>query len=298
MGQEIADQHDRCAGGGSEAHGGAVFAGEIGAEPRDRGGLDRHGAEQEAKRVDVMDQYLHHQHPLLRLEERLSRERRPHPIGLWQEGRGQGRHAALMHAPDGAVIEPGLELAIVRPETPVLVHHQPRAGAGEACQGFGLDERRRQRLLAQDRNAAFGRKPDDLRVHLARRRHVERVECNCVHHRARVAEGRADAEGGRTLRRLCRARIGNRDNLGARPLRLPGQEMVVTDHTGAGETDLPAHGCVIPQRRWCEWTCAQAAGPRRWLGRCRDRTGRARRGRRRAAPGSRSRRFRARGTWP
>ena len=132
MGQEIADQHDRCAGGGSEAHGGAVFAGEIGTEPRDRGGLDRHGAEQEAKRVDVMDQYLHHQQPLLRLEERLSRERRPHPIGLRQEARGQDRHAALMHAPDGAVIEPGLELAIVGPETPVLVHHQPRAGAGEA----------------------------------------------------------------------------------------------------------------------------------------------------------------------
>jgi hypothetical protein len=99
--------------------------------------------------------------------------------------------------------QPLRDAAVMRAEAPVLVHHQPAAGAlarsgargrfartrfgaqgadvGHERLGFG--KRRRQRLLTEDREALPGGQPADWRVRLARRGDVDRVQALGVEHR-------------------------------------------------------------------------------------------------------------------
>ena len=72
---------------------------------------------------------------------------------------------------------------VVRPKAPVLVHHEAHAATDIRDERRGVGERRRERLLTDDREAAIRGQPADWRVGLARRRHVDRVELLLFEHR-------------------------------------------------------------------------------------------------------------------
>ena len=117
---------DRRAGCRFQEDGRHRFADDIG--NRARGARRDHAqfATKEAHHVQMVDQHLGNHHPLFVLRVRLAFEQRPATVGIGQQPGCDRRHAREKHVAQLARGNPSLELAIPRPEPPVLVRHEPR----------------------------------------------------------------------------------------------------------------------------------------------------------------------------
>jgi hypothetical protein len=101
----------------------------------------------------MMDHDLHQQEPLLGRKKRLAHDRRQMSVRVRQQSGCENGHQRLPHRPDAVLVEPSADLPVMRPETPVLVHHQPHALRPFAHQRAGLLVARSERLLAEHGHA-------------------------------------------------------------------------------------------------------------------------------------------------
>ena len=135
--------------------------------------------------------------------------RRPLPSGRKPEEIVASRARAI--SPRRPLGDPALELPVPGAEPPVLVDHEAHPCADAGHQRLGLRQGRRERLLAQDVDAAVGRRLDPRGMGLARRRDVEGVEMLARDHRLGVLVDARDAE----LLRARRARAAGSGSLTA-----------------------------------------------------------------------------------
>lgn len=157
-------------------------------------------------------------------------------VGIGEQTGRQDREARLANGAKPTLLEPAPDQAVVRAQTPVLVDHQTdRSGGSDEVSG--LLERRRQRLLAQNRDAAGDRVPRDRNVSLSGRRNVDRRERLTLEHFGGIVVDSGDAERLRPLRGPFSDRVRDRDH--ARPCRpRPCDQMVAADHAAARDADL------------------------------------------------------------
>ncbi|MDP9973930.1 hypothetical protein J2W39_005193 [Variovorax paradoxus] len=195
----------------------------------------RQFAQQKAQRVDVVDQYLHHQCALQTRDEGLALERRQ-PAGLvGQQAGGHQGHARLDHVSDAPLREPSREVAVTATEAPVLVDHEPAPGRHFVGQCTGFGERGSQGLLAQHGQATLCRGAHDGRMEFARRRHVDRIKRHRVKHLLRARKDPGDAELACTRLGVGDVRVGDGHDHGLPFERPPTRKMVRADPTCADQ---------------------------------------------------------------
>ena len=127
--------------------------------------------------------------------------------------------------------DPSLQLAVPGPEPPVLVRHEPRLALHATDERLRLGERRRERLLAQDVDAALGRGIDPGSVGFARRDHVEGVDGFGSEHRIGIAIDVRDRKFSRALLRPRAIRIADRDEMHALAQVPPADKVIPADHS-------------------------------------------------------------------
>ncbi len=211
---------------------------DVGNGARAAGGHDTQFAAEETHDVEMVDQHLGDHQPLLVLRVGFAHEQRPKAGGVRQQPGRERRHAREDEITELARGDPTLELAIPRPEPPVLVRHEARFAVDPADERLRLGERRRQRLLAQDVDAASGCGIDPSGVRFPRRNDVERVDRLRGEHRLGIAIDVRDRKLPRALGGFGLVRIANRDEPHPLAQIAPAHEVIPADHSGARKRDL------------------------------------------------------------
>ena len=199
----------------------------------------------------MVDQHLGNHQPLLKLCVGFAHEQRTMAAGVGQQPGRHRRHAREDQVPKLTRSNPTLQLAIPRPEPPVLVRHQPRFARHPADQCLRLGERRRHGFLAQHVDAVEGGGVDPTRVRFARRNDVECVDLLRGEHRIGVAINARDGKFFSALGRPDRIGIAHRNKAHALTEASPADKVIPADHSGAGQRDLQwfGHGSSLQSRR-------------------------------------------------
>ena len=129
--------------------------------------------------------------------------------------------------------------------------HEADAPRHVGHQRLRLDQRGRERLLAQHGETALGGLAHERGMHLARRGDVDGVEVRVVEHACGIGVHGLDAERLRPLARPRLRRIGDRDHAGARAEALPARQVMLGDPAGADQADTQRcaqtfHGDDLP----------------------------------------------------
>ena len=259
---------DRRAGGRFQEDGGHGLPHHVGNGARAAGGDHTQFAAEEAHDVQMVDQHLGDHQPLLVLRVGLAHEQRPKAGGVRQQSGRERRHAREDQVTELARGDPALELAIPRPEPPVLVRHEARLAVDPADERLRLGERRRQRLLAQHVDAASGGGIDPSGVRFPRRNDVECVDRLGGEHRLGIAIDVRDRELLGALGGFGLVGIADRDEAHALAQIAPADEVIPADHPGARQRHLQRlrfrelHGHQSsPQSRRGGADCATARAP-------------------------------------
>jgi hypothetical protein len=128
----------------------------------------------------VVDQHLHDEQPLERREHGLTIDRGGAPGRVGNQAGCEQRHRDRADLADAPVAQPSADAPVVRPKAPVVVHHQTHAAADIRDERRGFGERRRERLLTENREAAVRGQPADWRVGLSRCGHVDRIQIHAL----------------------------------------------------------------------------------------------------------------------
>ena len=164
--------------------------------------------------------------------------RRPPAAGVGQEAGIDHRHARQYDLAEFPRRNPALEIAVPRPETPILMHHEAELAVNAAHQVLGLAESRRQRLLTQHVDAARRCGLDPRSMRLARRGDVERVDRLRRQHRVAVLVDLGDAELLGATSCMLGIGVADGDEVHALAELAPGGEVVPADHAGACQGHL------------------------------------------------------------
>ena len=228
------DRRARC---GFEEDGRHRLAHDVGNRARPARGHHSQFAAEIAHHVQVVNQHFGNHQPLHVLRIGLAFDERSAAGLVGQQSGGDRRHPGKHELAQLAGRDPSLQLAVPGPEPPVLVRHEPRLAFHATDERFRLGERRRERLLAQDVDAALGRGIDPGSVGFARRDHVEGVDGFGSEHRIGIAIDVRDRKFSRAVLRPRAIRIADRDEMHALAQVPPADKVIPADHSRAGHRD-------------------------------------------------------------
>src|SRR5690349_123343 len=199
-------------------------------------GHDVERPKQPPQYVEMMDEHLADHESTQAAERRLARKQRQPSVRLRNKRRRLHVHRGLHRTADETRIEPLLDRAIVRAESPILVHHEANAAFDGVGKLDRLAKRRRERLLAENVRMTIGREPAKRHVRIEWSGDVERIRFACIEHPPRVVEYGPDSEFARTRLRFFAIRVADRNDVDVGKSR-PAGKMQAAREAGARDGD-------------------------------------------------------------